>query len=144
MERRKFLRSSCSLCLLAASGAFLSELAACSPAAYRVMKTEIVNDTVSVPVTSLSGAGLHFVRPQGWYFDIAVTKTNDDSYQALLMQCTHQENQLMPAGNGFTCSLHGSQFDKEGKVIKGPAEQPLKHYNTAVVQDKLIIQLKTT
>src|ERR1700760_4863791 len=102
MERRNFLRTSCNLCLLAASGAFLSELAACSPAAYHVMKSDIINDTVTVPVNALTDAGLHFVRPQGWYFDIAVTKTANDSYQALLMQCTHQENQLMPAGNGFT------------------------------------------
>ena len=67
----------------------------------------------------------------------------DNSFEALLLQCTHQANQLTPNGNGYTCSLHGSQFDKNGNVTKGPAERTLKHYPVSVGQDKLSIQLKS-
>jgi Rieske Fe-S protein len=66
----------------------------------------------------------------------------DDHYEALLMQCTHQNNQLTPTGNGFTCSLHGSQFNKDGIVTKGPAENRLKKFSTSVNLDQLIIHLK--
>jgi Rieske Fe-S protein len=140
MERRQFLISSCNFCLLTAAGAILSELSSCSPA-YQVFKTDIVNDAVKLPLASFNNSAWQFVRPKGWYYDIAVQK-KDQAYEALLMQCTHQNNQLMPTGNGFTCSLHGSQFDKDGLVTKGPAEITLKKYNVSVVQDNLIIHLK--
>ncbi|MBS1916243.1 MAG: Rieske (2Fe-2S) protein [Bacteroidetes bacterium] len=143
MQRRKFLKSSCNLCMLAASGYLFSELAACSPAAYHVFKTEIVNNHVEIPLTEFAQSSLQFVRPNGWYYDIAVQKKADNSYEALLLQCTHQSNQLVPNGNGYTCSLHGSQFNKDGDVTKGPAEKPLKHYPVTVNQDKLSIQLKS-
>ncbi len=142
MERRKFIRSSCNFCLLAATGYLLSELSACAPG-YKVLKTPVVNDTVEIPLASFSQSDLQFVRPQGWYYDIAVQKKEQQVYEAILMQCTHQNNQLVPTGNGYTCNLHGSRFDKDGKVIKGPAENPLKHYHTTIDQDKLIIHLKT-
>jgi len=73
---------------------------------------------------------------------IAVHKKANDVYDSMLMQCTHQQNQLIPTGNGYVCNLHGSQFDKEGKVMKGPAENALKKYPTSIDRDKLIIHLK--
>lgn len=141
MQRRQFIKSSCNACLLAGAGYLLSELAACSPA-YSIIKTEIVNDEIQVPLASLSQSALQLVRPKGWLYDIAVQRKQDNTYEALLLQCTHQNNQLAPNGNGYTCDLHGSKFDKDGKVIKGPAEKPLKQYKTIINNDKLLIHLK--
>lgn len=143
MERRNFLKSSCNICLLAATGYFLSEFAGCSPAAFHVMSADIINDEIKIPVVSFAQSSTQFVRPKGWYYDIAVQKKEDNTYEALLMQCTHQENQLIATGNGYTCSLHGSQFNKDGKVTKGPAENPLKQYSTSVDQQNLIIHIKS-
>lgn len=141
MQRRQFIRSSCNFCLLAGTGFLLTELAACSPA-YQLIKAEVVNDEIQIPVDGFTLSSLQFVRPKGWLYDIAVQKTADNNYEALLLQCTHQNNQLSPNGHGYTCSLHGSQFDKDGKVVKGPAENPLKRYNTNIDKDKLVIHLK--
>jgi Rieske Fe-S protein len=141
MQRRKFIKSSCNVCLLAGAGYLFSELTACSPA-YNVIKTEVVNNEIEIPVAGFAQSNLQFVRPKGWYYDISVMKKEDNSYQAFLLQCTHQENQLTPNGNGYTCNLHGSQFNKDGKVTKGPAERSLKQYTTSINQDKLIIHLK--
>jgi len=127
--------------MLTATGFLLSELSACTPG-YHVIKTEIVNDTVQVPLASFSQTNLQFVRPHGWYYDIAVQKKSDQLYETLLLQCTHQQNQLVPTNGGYLCNLHGSQFDSEGNVKKGPAENPLKKYTTSIDQDKLIIHLK--
>jgi Rieske Fe-S protein len=57
------------------------------------------------------------------------------------LQCTHQENQLTTTGDGYYCSLHGSQFDKNGRVIKGPAEKPLERYKVFVEKENVIIQI---
>jgi Rieske Fe-S protein len=59
------------------------------------------------------------------------------------MECTHQQNQLIAIPNGFKCNLHGSQFNLEGQVVKGPAERPLKKYKTSMDQGQLVIQLKS-
>jgi hypothetical protein len=73
MERRQFIRSSCNFCLLTAAGILLSDLSACSPA-YQVFRTEVINDEITVPLASFPQTGLQFVRPKGWYYDIAVQK----------------------------------------------------------------------
>jgi len=128
--------------MLVAGGYFLSELAACNPA-YHVIKTEIVDDTLRVPLSSFAQSAIQFVRPQGWYYDIAVRKTDNGTYESLLLQCTHQQNQLVPAGEGYSCNLHGSRFGNDGTVIKGPAENRLKKYSTSIEQDKLVVHLKS-
>jgi Rieske Fe-S protein len=140
MERRKFIKSTCNLCLLAGAGYFLSELTACSPA-FHVMNTEVVNNEIQVPLTSFTQNSFQIIHPKGRLYDIALQKKADNSYHALLMRCTHQDNQLTAASNGFACSLHGSQFNREGEVTKGPAERPLKQLATSINQDKIIIHL---
>ena len=139
MERRAFIKSTCNVCLLGATGYLLTSLSACGPAAFPVLKTEIVNDEIQLPLSALSTSNLHLVRPKGWYYDIAVQKKEDAGYEAILLKCTHQDNQLSATGKGYTCSLHGSQFDKDGRVTKGPAERSLKQFRTSVSQDILII-----
>src|SRR5262249_19358406 len=132
MERREFIRSSCSICILSASSYFLPALTGCSPK-YSVFKTDIVNKKIVMPLTMFDASHLQFVRPKGWYFDIAVERKEANIYTALLLQCTHQENQLTAAGdNGYYCSLHGSRFDKDGRVRKGPAQKSLERYNTFI------------
>ncbi len=140
MERRNFIKITCKICLLGAAGASIAELSACGTA-YPVFKTTVLDKKITVPLSIFATNSLQIVRPQGWYYDIAVQKT-DSSYTALLLQCTHQENQLEVNGkNGYSCSLHGSVFNKNGKVMKGPAEKALKSYKTLVEEDKLIIML---
>jgi len=140
VKRRTFIQTSCNFCLFGAAGILLSELEGCSPS-YQVIKSEITHDTVQIGLASFAQSNLQFVRPKGWYYDIAVQK-KENVYEALLLQCTHQNNQLIPAGNGFVCNLHGSQFDRDGNPTKGPAENPLKKFSTSVDQDNLIIHLK--
>jgi Rieske Fe-S protein len=143
MQRRLFIKSSCNMCLLAGAGYFLSDLVACSPA-YNVIKTEVVNNEIQIPLAGFVQSNLQFVRPKGWYYDIAVQKKENDIYEALLLQCTHQNNQLTPNGHGYTCNLHGSQFDNNGTVTKGPAEHSLKKYSVTTENNNLIIHLKSS
>ncbi len=141
MQRRKFLSSSCKICLLGAAGYSLLNIESCAPAS-SVFKTTITNGDLNVPLNLLDKNALQIVRPAGWYYDVAIQKNTDNSYTALLLQCTHQENQLTPTGNGYHCSLHGSDFDKQGNVRKGPAELPLHHFDTSVSNNILNIHIK--
>lgn len=141
MERRKFIKASCQLCLLGAAGYMLPMLSSCGTTKSTVYKADIQDKKITVPLALFATCNLQMVRPKGWFYDIAVQKNEDDTYSALLMKCTHMDNQLVLAGNGFQCNLHGSHFDKTGKVQKGPAEMPLKHFTITKDQTNLTINI---
>lgn len=142
IERRKFLESACKACLLAGAGVLISELTACSPS-FQVVNLPVTDNAVHLPLSSFSDKAMQLVRPQGWFYDIAVRKLSADQYEALLLECTHQKNQLMVTGKTFFCTLHGSRFDMNGSVLKGPAERPLKKYTTSQSGDQLVIQINS-
>jgi Rieske Fe-S protein len=142
MERRKFLESACKACMFAGAGILISELNACSPSA-KVLKLPVMDDKISMPISSFANSPVQLVLPAGWLYTIVVRQTSSEQYEAILLQCTHQQNQLISTGNGFQCTLHGSRFNQDGQVLKGPAEKPLKKFETLVEQGKLIVQLKS-
>jgi cytochrome b6-f complex iron-sulfur subunit len=46
-------------------------------------------------------------------------------FRAYSLVCTHLGCQVKVIEKGFTCPCHGSRFDLQGKVLNGPATQPL-------------------
>ncbi len=142
MGRRDFIRSACNACLLLTAGLALPAITSCGPASFQVLQSEVIEDRIGIPLDSFAQASLRLVRPGGWYYSIAVEKKEDNTYAAFLLRCTHQDNQLTPASNGYTCSLHGSHFNREGNATKGPAERPLKQYPVTRDGKNLIIHLK--
>jgi cytochrome b6-f complex iron-sulfur subunit len=63
------------------------------------------------------------------------------SYVALTSVCTHQgcDKDWTFASNTFTCTCHGSRFDPSGKVLQGPAQQPLTAFVAVVAGSTLTI-----
>src|SRR5690349_1649095 len=100
MERRKFISSSCKICLLGAAGFSLTQVIGCATTG-PVYKTSITNGDLNVPLNLFDKSSIQIVRPAGWYYDVAVQKNSDNSYSALLLQCTHQQNQLNVTGTGY-------------------------------------------
>ncbi|HEV8082264.1 MAG TPA: Rieske (2Fe-2S) protein [Chitinophagaceae bacterium] len=141
MERRNFIKSTCNICLLGTAGFLAAQLPACSPASFPVFKTDVNDKKITIPLRLFDQSPLQIVRPKNMFYDIAVRKKEDNSYSALLLLCTHQQTQLTVTGNGYSCPLHESNFDKNGNVIKGPAETALHHFITSVSNNNLIIQI---
>ena len=139
MQRRTFLQQSCNTCLLVAAGLLSTTLSGCGPGAYPVLAATPGDDRIIVPADSFAKGPLVLVRPKCWYYTIALRKKKDNTYSALLLKCTHQENQLTASSGGFSCSLHGSAFNPDGQVVKGPAEHALKTYPVTVETDSIII-----
>jgi len=140
MDRRNFVKQSCTICMAIGSGLLVGSLASCA-SALQVYKTASANSQVTVPVSLFTNSDFLLVQPQNMFYGIGLKKEEDGTYTALLLRCTHADNQLTPTGNGFSCSLHGSVFDKEGRVKKGPAERALKRYPTEVAAGQVIIHL---
>jgi Rieske Fe-S protein len=140
MDRRKFVYQSCSMCLAVGAGMIgVSALSSCGT--LPVYKTDIADKKISVPTSLFAQSNFQLIQPKNLYYNIGLRKEADGTYTALLLRCTHADNQLTSTGNGFTCSLHGSAFDNEGHVTKGPAERNLKKYPTEVSSDQIIIHI---
>lgn len=139
MERRDFLKKGCTLCMLAGAGLAVGSLASC--ATIPVYQAVINNQQVAVPTSLFATGDVHVIQPKSMYYNIALKKEQNGGYTALLLRCTHADNQLIVTGNGFKCNLHGSTYDQEGHVLQGPAERPLHQYSTEIKNDQIIIHL---
>ena len=139
MERRKFIQQSCSLCIAVGAGMVAGSLQGC--ATLPVYKTAVANNSLSVPAALFATVNFQLIQPKNKYYHIGLKKESDGIYTALLLKCTHADNQLTPTGAGYKCNLHGSAFDVEGKVTRGPAEHALKKYFTEIKADQIIIHL---
>lgn len=140
MDRRKFVKQSCSLCVAVGAGMLIGSLESCGTTLL-AYKTPVADNKVTVPETLFATTDFQLIQPKGMYYNIGLKKEKDGTYTALLLRCTHADNQLIPAGNGFKCTLHGSSFDNDGHVTKGPAERPLKKYPTVVESNQIIIHI---
>ncbi len=81
----------------------------------------------SIPESEMAATDIKLVTIRNFDYDVFIKKENDNSYVALAMICTHAGHSLVKTGNKFYCSLHGSEFDIDGNVLKGPAEKNLVH-----------------
>lgn len=139
MDRRNFIKQSCTVCVALGAGISIASLSSCATAS--VYQSAIESGKVSVPVSLFAQNDFRIIQPNKFFYSIGLQKEKDGTYTALLLRCTHADNQLTATGKGYQCSLHGSTFDKEGKVTKGPAERSLKKYPTEIISDKIIIHL---
>lgn len=64
------------------------------------------------------------------------------AYHALSPLCTHQGCTVGVEGEVLVCPCHGSTYDRSGRVLRGPAERPLRRYPTARDGDAVLIGLE--
>ena len=64
-----------------------------------------------------------------------------DAWRALSALCTHQNCQVRPQRHLLVCPCHGSTFDFDGQVTRGPAPKALPAYRVEVGRDTLEIWL---
>ncbi len=138
MERREFLKTGCTFCLLGVVGMMLP-VSVDAKGKRKVFKAEVVDNKIAVPLTEFAEHNIVILRVKKWDYDIAVEKNEDSTYNAILLKCTHMDNSLNVSGGGYMCSMHGSEFDKQGVVLKGPAEIPLTKYAVTINEDSITI-----
>jgi cytochrome b6-f complex iron-sulfur subunit len=78
--------------------------------------------------------GSHTVRP-----DIpAVIYNRGGEVMVYSLTCTHLGCTVEQDGGEFACPCHGSRFDKNGVVLKGPAQKPLQKLRVDVLEDNTL------
>jgi cytochrome b6-f complex iron-sulfur subunit len=56
-------------------------------------------------------------------------------FTALSLLCTHLGCTVESKPDGFACPCHGSRFDLQGNVTRGPAGKPLNSLRTGITSD---------
>ena len=141
MERRDFIKSTCIACAsVSGIGALSSLLAGCTPLAS--LKTTSVNNIISIPEsTFIENQTILLVKNTQLDYDILLVKKKDNTYNALYMQCSHENQPLTATKSGLYCASHGSAFDLDGNVTLQPATKSLKKYKTVTENNTISIYL---
>lgn len=87
---------------------------------------QTIGGTVAISGNELDSKGMLIVRQ------------SESNIVALSRKCTHQGCTVPNFVSGIsTCPCHGSQYDTNGNVVKGPAPKALTKYN-AVLEGNII------
>lgn len=145
MNRKEFIKVCGGSCIgLISLPVFLQ---GCSPAHYaqgsfQGNKLQVSkNEFVSIKKDKTVYRQYIIVRFEKSDYPIVVYRQTDTDYSALLLRCTHQGNELNVDGDLISCSAHGSEFSKQGKVVQGPAEQNLNTFIVTSDEQNIYIKL---
>ena len=106
-----------------------------------VYETEPSGNGFSIPRSLFDQEPTQIVRVKGLPYNVAVHRESDGTFTAVLLRCTHADNALTFSGSGYSCSLHGSRFDLEGEVTKGPAARPLLRYKAEASGGTVVVSI---
>jgi Rieske Fe-S protein len=137
MDRKKFIQSCGMICV---GGVGIAALLQSCTAGQHFASSEINGSYLHVMATefTLNKKGevvdrrYVLVRSEKLNFPIYLYKISEQEYSAVWMECTHQGAELSAHGEHLSCPAHGSEFDKLGNVIQGPAQTNLRKFKTQV------------
>ncbi len=146
MDRKEFVKTCGLACLGGGAIAFL--LQSCSTPA--MVSGSLTGENMMVPLSAFEELKKNEIQYRKYIlvhhpqlrFPICVFRLDENNYTALLLQCTHQGNELSVNGDRLHCSSHGSEFDQQGMVKKGPATEPLRTFDVTIENQLLAISLK--
>lgn len=59
--------------------------------------------------------------------------------QALDLTCTHLGCTVTVTPTELVCPCHGSRFDRQGRVLEGPAQRPLRQLTLEEREDRWVV-----
>ena len=146
MDRREFIKNSCTACLSATViGTAITSCTATRYISGTLGKDGLFVDTNEF-VTKQNGETVYrsfvIVRNDALQYPVCVYRLNDNEYSALWMRCTHQGTELQASGDRLQCTAHGSEFDNKGSVKTGPADRSLRNFPVTVSNSQLFIDMR--
>ena len=81
------------------------------------------------------------IQSDSMQYPIGIFRTPKLDYIASLMQCTHRGCELNIGGGIYNCPCHGSEFDRLGRVLQGPAEENLKSFSITTDNDHIYVHV---
>jgi len=74
---------------------------------------------------------------------VLFVRESEETIRGVDPTCTHRKCtvEYNKSRKRFICPCHGSQYDLEGRVLKGPAEKPLKNLDAYLESGRIIFTL---
>lgn len=146
MERKEFIKKCGQLCL---GGIMVGSLLESCAGNYYAISSSGNNNTIGIKKSEFTEVKngnskprkYVLVRTEKLNFPITVYKLNENTYSALLMECSHNSCELNPHGDYLVCPCHGSEFNNLGKVQNPPAETDLKTFKVIHDNENIYIHL---
>lgn len=85
--------------------------------------------------------GVIKILPAGAEDPIYVLASPSGTFRAVSPICTHRGCTVDVQGERLVCPCHGSTYDRDGGVLKGPAQRALARYPVSRVGDELVIEV---
>lgn len=144
MDRKTFIKQCVFACLSTSTAMVLLN----SCATQKSITGEIDGSDLIVPLSSFISEKSNelyqkyvIVEHNLLKYPIYVFRFSENEYKAILMQCTHQGAELQAFGDVLQCPAHGSEFDNQGNVQNGPADENLRSFPVQIVNNQLKISL---
>lgn len=146
MNRKEFIKN-CSVACLGTS-AIIALLQGCASSAYYA-KSEMNDNLVSIRKSEFIqiknekqiSRKYVVIKNDKYTFPIVIYKISEDTYSALLMECTHKGCELQPQGSFLVCPCHGSEFSNQGVVQNPPAERNLQSFTVTSDDENIYLHI---
>jgi Rieske Fe-S protein len=131
ISRRDFIKQTSILSACACCFGAVTLLDSCStPGNISTTEKAIIETPTQITVLKTAFNNQSYIKlSTGKFNDPIFLNTNaDGTYTAVLMNCSHKHCSLGASQGKFVCPCHGSEFDLEGHVLKGPAKTDLQTF----------------
>ena len=81
------------------------------------------------------------IMPEGATDPLYVLRLDDGQIAVLSPICTHQGCTVDIQGRRLVCPCHGSTYDREGRVLRGPAPRALTRAAVQLTDGVLVIEV---
>jgi nitrite reductase/ring-hydroxylating ferredoxin subunit/CheY-like chemotaxis protein len=135
-DRREFL-TGCA-CLIA--GGLVSACASLATRPVPVTEGRVRLPLAKHPELTRPGGALK-ILPEGATNPLYVLRLDGDRFAVLSPICTHQGCTVDIQGPRLVCPCHGSTYDREGRVLRGPAERALARLGANLSDGVLVIEV---
>lgn len=143
MNRKEFLKSGLGALAAVAFVPVATLLSGCA-VKFQTVRAEVKEKKIRLPIDELTKLsepeGFVKLYATGFAHPIVVFNHSNEIY-AVSTTCTHQGCEVRKTKYRFECPCHGSQYNFSGKVLKGPAPEPLTRFPAERQGDFLEIDL---
>jgi cytochrome b6-f complex iron-sulfur subunit len=142
MKRRTFIKS---VAAVAATTPFVSLVHGCGSSAPS-LHIPAVNSKVTVSKLDLPDLATPNSYVKLYVNDhanpIILFQREGKGMAAVLSTCAHSGCEVRKTRAKFECPCHGSEYDVNGNVLKGPAAEALENYRVVEFADRIEIHLE--
>jgi cytochrome b6-f complex iron-sulfur subunit len=145
MTRKDFIKLATGGLAAAASSPLAVLAEGCAPSA-RVVHARTTGSKAIIPLASLPDLDQPHEYARvfigGLSNPVLLFRQHHGELWALGSTCSHRGCEVNKLRTTFVCPCHGSEYDLEGKVIQGPAPEPLNRYRVDRLADRIEVYLE--